>query len=83
MCHLNKPPGAITAIGNTSSLSTHSAERERDAFQAKLNTQLKSILDKIYASSHSWPFKEIVSKQEVYIIIYYYVLKLLKLFCNL
>lgn len=65
LSHFHKPPGAITVMyGSSGSSSAHSAERERDAFQSKLNTTLKSLLDKVILSPHSWPFKETVSKEE-------------------
>jgi hypothetical protein len=64
--HFHKPPGAVTVMyGSSGSSSAHSAERERDAFQAKLNNTLKSLLDKVIASQHSWPFKVPVSKDDV------------------
>ena len=66
LSHFHKPPGAVTVMyGSAGTSSAHSAERERDAFQSKLNNTLKSQLDKVISSQHSWPFKETVSSEEV------------------
>ena len=64
--HLNKPIGLSACMNSLSAGSTsHSAERERDALQAKLNNSLKTILDKIINSKNSWAFLEPLDKREV------------------
>ena len=66
LTHLNKPIGLSACMNSLSAGSTsHSAERERDALQVKLNNALKTILDKIINSKNSWAFIEPLDRKEV------------------
>lgn len=57
-------PGVKEAGWNSHNVFKGATERDRNISHSKLSAHLKTMLDKVYSSSHSWPFENPVSPQD-------------------
>ena len=57
-------PGVAAAGWTAHNVFKGATERDRNINHSKLSAHLKSLLDKIYSSAHSWPFEHPVSKDD-------------------
>ena len=57
-------PGVQAAGWNAHNVFRGATERDRNISHSKLSAHLKTMLDKIYSSGHSWPFENPVSVED-------------------
>jgi histone acetyltransferase len=57
-------PGVTAAGWTAHNVFKGTTERDRNINHSKLSAHLKTLLDKIYSSAHSWPFEHPVSKDD-------------------
>jgi histone acetyltransferase len=57
-------PGVQQSGWNANHIFRGATERDRNISHSKLQTQLKTLLDKVYNSAHSWPFENPVAKED-------------------